>query len=303
MPSDNMTEAKECPDCGNNDFFMNREKGEVICRACSYVLDESLIDFGDETRSFDFTEAQLKSRSGAPFDPRVANNLTTAVGNYKDLDKLPKKQKQLMQRIRKKNNWTSNSLEINFQTALTQLKVVASFLKVPDSIEKEAAIIYRKAAEKGLTIKRSIESIVVGSLYIASRLYGLPKSMDEFVKASKISKKVLGKTYKLIVRELNLNITPADPVDFVSRFASALNLTAKVQTSALGFIEQAKIKQMLSGLSPISVAATTLYLAGLKEKEKRTQKEVAETTGITEATLRSRCKDFIKELNIKVKIR
>ena len=297
------SDKKCCPDCGNDKFFLNKQKGEVICRNCSYVVDESMVDFGNDIRGSDFEDVQSKSRTGAPFDPTVANNLSTAVGTKADLMKMDKKARQKMERIRKKNNWTSNSLEINFNTALNQLKMISSYLKIPDFVEKESARIYRQAAERGLTIKRSIESIVVGSLYVATRIHGIPKSMEEFVKASKISKKVLGKTYKLIVRELNLKLVPADPIEYVPRFASALGLSAKVQTKAIEYIAQAKEKEMLSGLSPISVAATTLYLAALKEGERKTQKEVADTTGITEATLRSRCKDFMRDLKITVKIR
>ena len=296
-------DTKACPDCGHDKFFHNKERGEVICRNCSFVVDDTTIDFGDESRSFDFDDMQNKSRSGAAFDPRVANNLATQVGSSADLAKLPQRQAQVMRRIRKKNNWISNSLEVNFSTALTNLRVISSYLKLPDSVEREAAVIYRQAAEKGLTIKRSIESIVVASVYIATRLYGLPKSMEEFVQASKVSKKVLGKTYKMIVRELDIKLSPANPVDYVERFGSELKLTAKVQTQALQYIEEAKGKEITSGLSPVSVAATTLYLAGLKLGERRTQKEVSDTTGITEATLRSRCKDFMRELKIDVKIR
>ena len=298
-----MIDIKNCPDCGHASFFHNKEKGEVICRNCSYVIDDTLIDFGEDTRAFDFDELSSKSRTGAPFDPRVANNLTTAVGNHSDLEKLPKKTKQLMQRIRKKNSWTSSTLEVNFSTALGQLRLISSFCRLPDSVEREAAVIYRRAAEKGLTIKRSIESIVVGSAYIAARQFGLPKSMDEFVKASKISKKVLGKTYKMIVRELDLKLTPSNPVDYVERFGSALGLSAKSQTDAIKMIERAQKDEITSGLSPVSVAATTLYLAALRCGERRTQKEVSEATNITEATLRSRCKDFMKALKVKVKIR
>ena len=56
--------AKElCPDCGSNDFILNRKKGEVICRKCSFVVDEALIDFGAETRSFDMESTEKNSVS------------------------------------------------------------------------------------------------------------------------------------------------------------------------------------------------------------------------------------------------
>ena len=90
-----MIETK-CPDCGSINFFNNRERDEVICRDCSFVVAEGQVDFGSETRAFEFEDVASKSRSGAPFDPRVANNLTTQIGTYSDLDKLSKKQRVLM---------------------------------------------------------------------------------------------------------------------------------------------------------------------------------------------------------------
>ena len=255
-----MIETKSCPDCGHSAFFQNKDRGEVICRNCSLVIAETMVDIGEDTRSFDAEDFEKKSRTGAPFDPRVANNLVTAIGNRTDLHKLDKRTKLLMQRISKKNTWTSSSLEVNLNTAFGNMRLIASFLKLPESVEREAAMIYRRAAEKGLTIKRSIEAIVISSLYISSRIYGLPRTMDEFVKASKIEKKVLGKTYKMIARELNLKLVPANPLDFINKFGSMLSLSAKVQTNAIKIAERAKAKELTSGLSPVSVAATSLYL-------------------------------------------
>ena len=56
-------------------------------------------------------------------------------------------------------------------------------------------------------------------------------------------------------------------------------------------------------LSTESVVASCLYIASLQGRERRTQKDVAETTGITEATLRAVCKRVSRELGIKLKIR
>ena len=106
-----------------------------------------------------------------------------------------------------------------------------------------------------------------------------------------------------MVRELGIKIVPTNPVDFTSRFASELELSPKVQTKAVKYIEKLKKKGFLSGLSPVSVAASTLYIAGLELKEKRTQKQVSEVSGITETTLRNRCKSLMKQLGVKVKIR
>lgn len=296
--------AKEtCPDCGSHDFFHARDRGEVICKKCNFVLDESVIDFTEEHRSFEFEDMEKNSRTGAPFDPRIADNLGTAIGNRQDLNKLNTKTKKLIRRIKKKNAWTSSSLQQNLNSALGNLKVISGQLNLPERVEREAAGIYRQAAEQGLTLKRSIENLVVGSVFIACKMHGVARALKEFADASGVDVKILAKTYKMMLRELNLKIDPTDPIDFIGRFASDLDLSAKVQTKAIKFIEGIKKKGLMSGLSPVSVAASTLYIAGLTLGEKRTQKKIAEISGITETTLRNRCKSMIKQLGVKVKIR
>lgn len=298
-----MIVKETCPDCGSHEFFHARDRGEIICKKCSFVLDESVVDFTDEHRSFEFEDMEKNSRTGAPFDPRIADNLGTAIGNRQDLSKLNTKTKKLIRRIKKKNAWTSSSLQQNLNTALSNLKVISGQLNVPAHVEKEAAGIYRQAAEQGLTLKRSIENLVVGSMYIACKIHGIARSLKEFAEASSVEVKILAKTYKMMLRELNIKIIPTDPIDFVARFASDLNLSAKVQTKAIQFIGSIKKQGLMSGLSPVSVAASTLYIAGLTLGEKRTQKKIAEISGITETTLRNRCKSMIKQLKVKVKIR
>lgn len=298
-----MIMAESCPDCGCKNFLTNKRSGEVICRQCNFVIEDALVDHGAETRSFEPGDLEKNSRSGAPFDPRVADNLATSIGNRSDLAKLNTRTKAMIHRIKKKNAWTSSSFEQNLKHALTNLKLIAGQLNIPDRVEKEAAEIYRKAAEKNLTLKRSIENIVIGSLYIACRVNDIARSLKEFSELTGADVKIIAKTYKMLLRELNIKIVPINPIDYTARFTSALKLSPKVQTKAVKLAEQLKKKGLTSGLSPVSVAASTLYIAGLILKEKRTQREVAEVSGITETTLRNRCKDIMKELKLKAKVR
>ena len=44
-----MIEAiKRCPACGHENLFINKEKGEVICSDCSFVVEDALVDFGKD---------------------------------------------------------------------------------------------------------------------------------------------------------------------------------------------------------------------------------------------------------------
>ena len=290
---------EKCPECGNKEFYVYAEKGQVICKKCSMVLDESLLDLGQEW-GFEEDSDNKTSRAGAPFDPRIANNLRTNIGNASDIEKLNGDNKYLFKRLKQKNSW-GVSLEASFNNALSNLRIISSFLKLTERVEKEAAAIYRHCAEKGLTRARSSESIVAAALYIACKIYGIPKTMKEFEKATGLNKKLIGKTYKFIVRELDMKLGPVNPIDFLDRFRSSLEMTAKTQTKATEIIEKALEKQLTSGCSPVTIAAVSLYVAGILEKEKRTQKRVAEVSGISEVSLRNRTRDFVTRLKIKNK--
>lgn len=181
--------------------------------------------------------------------------------------------------------------------------MLAGKLDLPSIAEKESAVIYRRAAEKGLTLKRSKEDIMVGAVFVACKLHNIPRSMKEIAKEGKADLKILGKTYKLLLRELDIKIQPTSPHDYISKFANTLKLSPKTQTASVKLVEKMHKSGLVSGLSPLSIAASSLYISCITEKERRTQKEVATATGITEATLRARCRRIAKQLALKYKIR
>lgn len=181
--------------------------------------------------------------------------------------------------------------------------MICSYLKMPVSVEKEAARIYRRGVEKGLTKARSCEGVIVASVYIASRLFSFPTTIKDIGETTKLNKKSIGKYYKLVLRELNIKIEPSNPLDYIAKYASLLELSPKVQSRAAEIAEEAQKKDITSGVSPVTIAATSLYLAALQMKERRTQKAVTDMTQITEVTLRTRCKDFVAALKLKVKVR
>ncbi len=295
-----MIEAvKRCPDCGHANFFVNEERGEIVCRNCSFVIDDAMLDFGRE-RMMDEEDATKRSRTGAPFDPRIANNLITDVGSADDLRRLPSSTKRVMERIRKKNRWGS-ALEQNLSKALSSLELITSHLNLPTRVEKEIARIYRLCAERGITRIRSIEQIVAATVYIASKMQGTPKTLGEVAGVTKVDKNAVANTAKLIMRKLDIKINPTSPIDFVERFASSLDLNAKIQFDAVKLVERIQKMGINSGKSPVSVAATAIYTATLMNKTRITQQRIAAVSGITETTLRNRCKEMIVELGISKK--
>jgi transcription initiation factor TFIIB len=69
-------------------------------------------------------------------------------------------------------------------------------------------------------------------------------------------------------------------------------LSEKSKRYAIKILKKAEKNQLIAGKDPMGVAATALYLANLKTGEKFSQKEIASASGITEVTIRNRCKNL-----------
>ncbi len=229
--------------------------------------------------------------------------LGTDIGQKGEIYQLSTKGKNKFFRLRKWQHRISTAIERNLKLALAELKRVSSYLKLPKSVEEEAARIYTMAVQRGLVRGRSMESVVAGSLYASCRRHEVPRTLDELSEASGIDKKEVGRTYRFITRELGIRILPSNPVDYLPRFVSALKLSAETQSKAVDILNKARDAELTSGRGPTGIAAASLYVAALMNNEKRTQREVADVAGVTEVTIRNRYKELLKELNLKDKIK
>ncbi len=295
---------KVCQYCGSKDFQYDYEKGEIICRSCQNVVEDQIIDPDQEWREFDSDDGQKKRRAGAPMTyTQFDQGLGTEIGQKSDIYKLSsKKEKNKFFRLRKWQYRISTAIERNLKVALAELKRVGSYLKLPKSVEEEASRLYTMAVQKGLVRGRSMESVVAGAIYAACRRHEVPRTLEEMSEVSGIDKKEIGRTYRFITRELEINIMPSNPVDYIARFASSLNLGPDTQTKSVEILEMARNAELTSGRGPTGIAAAALYVAALINGEKRTQREVADVAGVTEVTIRNRYKELIRKLGLEKKI-
>ena len=268
------------------------------------VIEDKMVDFGQEWREFDGDEAQSRRRTGAPMSyTQFDQGLGTDVGRKADLYQLDESGKNKFFRLRKWQNRISTAIERNLKLALAELKRVSSYLKLPQSVEEEGSRIYTLAVRKGLVRGRSMESVVAGALYAACRRHDVPRTLDELSEASNIEKKEIGRTYRFITRELGITILPSNPSDYIARFASTLKLGPETQSRAVEIIESAQGIELTSGRGPTGIAAAALYVAALMNGEKRTQREVADVAGVTEVTIRNRYKELLDELDLEREIK
>jgi transcription initiation factor TFIIB len=292
-------ESLVCPEC-DGQVVNDESQGETVCADCGLVVDEDTVDRGPEWRAFNSKEKDEKSRVGAPTTNMMHDQgLSTNIGwQNKDAygNSLSSNQRQKMQRLRTWNERfrTRDSKERNLKQALGEIDRMASALGLPKNVRETASVIYRRALSEDLLPGRSIEGVSTASLYAAARQANTPRSLDEVTNVSRVEKDEIARTYRYVVRELSLEIEPADPVQYVPRFASELELSDEGERRARELLNAAKQKGIHSGKSPVGLAAAAVYAASLLANEKVTQKEVSNVANISEVTIRNRYHELLE---------
>ena len=290
-----LEEIKKCPECGSKSLVRDYSKAEIFCADCGLVIAENIVDLGPEWRAFDSEQMSRRARAGAPMTYRIHDKgLSTIVtlglpaqGDYK--------LKKWQQRTH-----ITNTTERSFIFALSEIDRMACALKLPVNIREAASMLYRKAMKKRLIRGRSIEGITTALLYITCRQYGVPRTLEEVREISRVGQKEISRAYRFLLRELNLKVSPASPVDFVPRFCSMLDLSGDIRSKAIEIIKKATEAELTNGRGPIGIAAAAIYIAAILSGEHRTQKEVSDVTGVTEVTIRNRYKELSEQLEIDV---
>lgn len=296
-------EKTVCPECGSK-LEEDYERAELVCSRCGVVVEEGMMDRGPEWRAFDREQRDKRTRTGAPMSHAIHDKgLSTFIDwKNKDIYGRPLSQNTQAQfyRLRKwqKKIRVSGAVERNLAFALSLLDRISSNLGIPRSVREDASLIYKNAVRGNLIRGRSIEWVVAASIYVACRRCNKPRTLDEISEVTDVSKKEIGRTYRFLARKLEIKLKPTSPADYVPRFASKVGVSSEVESRAIGIINLAKENELISGKGPTGVAAAALYIASILSCQRRSQRDIAEASGVTEVTIRNRYKEISEKLDL-----
>jgi transcription initiation factor TFIIB len=292
-------ETKKCPKCGNANIISDPENGERVCSSCGLVIEETSIDMGPEWRAFTSDEKNSRSRTGLGATLTLYDKgLSTVFNGDRDAagKKLNNQARLKMDRLRRYDNRSKfdETWRRNLSVAMAELDRISVILHIPNNVKEQAALIYRKALKADLIRGRSIDAFVAASIYAACRASQVPRQIKKVSEASTRDHAEVARTYRLIIKELKLRMPVDEPMKFVSSIAAKLRLRRDTEQTAINILQSAKIRRGLTGKDPRGLAAAALYMACIKNDDKRIQKDVAIAAGTTEVTLRNRLRGLVE---------
>ncbi|MDQ2049079.1 TFIIB-type zinc ribbon-containing protein [Natronolimnohabitans sp. A-GB9] len=291
------TASTTCPEC---DGRLLARDDQTHCADCGLVVDEDRIDRGPEWRAFDAAENDEKSRVGSPTTNMLHDRGLSTTIDWRDKDgygaTLSARKRRQMQRLR---TWderfrTRDASDRNLKHALGEIDRMASALGIPDAACETASVIYRRALEEELLPGRSIEGMATAALHAAVRQAGIPRSIDELATVSRIDYLETARSYRYLVRELELPMAPPDPLEYLPRYASTLGVSSETERRAHELLEGAIESGIHSGKHPVGLAAAAIYAADRLTDDELTQDAVSDATDVSTVTIRNRYQELLE---------
>ena len=297
-----------CRECGGFSLLRDHEAGELVCRACGYVVSSTLVDHGPEWRAFEPEQQENKPRVGAPVTWIIHDKgLSTTIG-WQDRGasgrRLSPEEQAKFYRLRRwhRRSKVSGSNQRNLAHALSEMSKISYKLNLPRNVMETSSMIYRRAIQKQLIRGRTIQSVAVACIYMACRQCEVVRTLEDVADAANITKKEAARNYRFLLRELKPTVPQVDPQGYISRLVNKLALTGETERLAMLILNQASEMKLTSGRGPQGMAAACVYISCMLNGERRVQGEIAREAQVTEVTIRNRYKELARRMEFNIKL-
>ncbi|KAJ4305145.1 transcription initiation factor IIB [Kalmusia sp. IMI 367209] len=185
-----------CPDCREvpPNLVENFSRGDTVCGDCGRVLSERNLDFRSEWRTFsnDDQGNDDPSRVGDAANPLLhGSQLQTEIA-FGDASN---RHRELSRAQNKSNSDKANK---SLQAAYGQISTLCESNFINKTIAESAKLLY-KITDDGKVFKgKSQDAVIAGCIFIACRQHDSGRSFREIYKLTKVSKKEIGRTFKVL---------------------------------------------------------------------------------------------------------
>ena len=309
-------EIERCTAC-NSSLVDDTENGEIICSGCGIVMVEHMEDHGPEAKSSSLEDKmKLAWATGQTSYSQHDLGITTEISiGTKDFSgkKISAEMSNQMHRIGK---WqprvrVSSSRERRLSNILGRISEICQNCSLPKNVIETASMIYRSLDGKNIQVKgKSVDSISAAVVYMACKQCDVIRSLDEILRevchASKVKSKtkLASRYYRTLVMELGTNTAPIVTMDkYISKIANMTKTDTRVERLSLEIAEKTKDRNIADGKAPNGIAAAYLYIASILLGQNIIQRDVSSVSGVTEVTIRNRCKEILSAFKLKVTLR
>ena len=312
----NITELEtRCPECRSS-LVDDVQNGEQICSMCGIVVMEQMADYGPESKSSSPEErTKLTRASGqttfSQHDLGIATEISISTKdfsgktiNYQVANQMHNLRKW-QQRVR-----VSSPRERRLANVLTVIGGTCQSLTLSSNVLETASMIYRNLDSHMEVKGKSVACIAAAVIYMACKQCDVVRSLEEICsgtgsnKELKMKTKLAAKYYRMLVMELGSVTAPVITMDkYISKISNLTNTDVRVERLALEIAGKTDDSSVADGKAPNGIAAAYLYIASILLGQNVLQRDVSSIAGVTEVTIRNRCKEILSCYKLNLTLR
>ena len=306
----------KCTVC-NSSLIDDTDNGEIICSGCGIVMAEHMEDHGPEAKSSSLEDKMKLARatgqtSYSQHDLGITTEISVGAKDFSG-KKINAETASQMHRLGK---WqqrvrVSSSRDRRLSNVLTKVSDICQSCSLPKNVIETAAMIYRGLDGKNIQVKgKSVVSISAAVVYMACKRCDVVRSLEEILREVCQAREVKSKTklasryYRMLVMELGTATIPIVTMDkYISKIANMTNTDTRVERLALEIAEKTRDRNIADGKAPNGIAAAYLYIASILIGQSVLQRDVSNVSGVTEVTIRNRCKEILTNFKLQISLR
>jgi transcription initiation factor TFIIB len=304
-----------CPECKSS-LIDDVQSGELICSTCGIVVAEQMADYGPETRSTNLEDKMRLARATgqttySQHDLGITTEISISTRDFsgKTISSQVANQmynlRKWQQRVR-----VSSPRERRLSNVLSRIGEACENVSLSKNVLETASMIYRNLDGKVEVKGKSVTSISAATVYMACKQCNVVRSLEEICRGVCQPKDVKAKTklaaryYRTLVMELGTDTAPVLTMDkYISKIANLTKTDVRVERLALEISQKTKNNNLADGKAPNGIAAAYLYVASILLGQSVLQRDVSSVAGVTEVTIRNRCKEILASYKLKVTLR
>ncbi|MBI3253312.1 MAG: transcription factor IIB [Nitrosopumilales archaeon] len=304
-----------CPECKSS-LIDDVQSGELICSTCGIVVAEQMADYGPETRSTNLEDKMRLARATgqttySQHDLGITTEISISTKDFsgKTISSQVANQmynlRKWQQRVR-----VSSPRERRLSNVLSRIGETCENVSLSKNVLETASMIYRNLDGKVEVKGKSVTSISAATVYMACKQCNVVRSLEEICRGVCQPKDVKAKTklaaryYRTLVMELGTDTAPVLTMDkYISKIANLTKTDVRVERLALEISQKTKNNNLADGKAPNGIAAAYLYVASILLGQSVLQRDVSSVAGVTEVTIRNRCKEILASYKLKVTLR
>ena len=312
----NALEIQKCSACESS-LIDDTANGEIICSGCGIVVAEQMEDHGPEVKSTRLEDKMKLARATgqttySQHDLGIATEISIGTKDFsgKSINSEIASQMNSLRKWQKRVR-ISSSRDRRLSNVLGKISEVSQNCSLPKNVVETASKIYRSLDSKHIQVKgKSVLSISAAVIYLACKQCTIVRSLEEIIQATtpmkeaKAKVKLASRYYRTLVMELGTVTAPVLTMDkYISKIANMTNTDTRVERLALEIAVKTKNRSITDGKAPNGIAAAYLYVSSILLGQSILQRDVSSVSGVTEVTIRNRCKEILSNSKLKLTLR